>query len=189
MGRDEQILDAAERLFFERSFHGVGVDEIGRAAGVSGSAIYQHFRGKDELLAALFTRVVDTLLLRLGEPDPDPDAELDKLLSAFVELAIRNERLAAIWVREQRSLAQVYRRDHDRRQRYVTDRWVSCLRHHCPQLSEAELVSATRAVQMILLSETLRPPSGRHSEDPQSILLRMARASLQALADGAPAGH
>ncbi|MBO0727700.1 MAG: TetR/AcrR family transcriptional regulator [Acidimicrobiaceae bacterium] len=181
MGRDEEILDAAERLFFERSFDGVGVDEIGRAAGVSGSAIYQHFHGKDELLAALFTRVVDTLLLRLGEPDPDPDVELDKLLRAFAELAIRNERLAAIWVREQRSLAEVYRRDHDRRQRYFTERWVACLRRHFPTLSEAELVSATRAVQMILLSEALRPPSGRHSENPQEILLSMAHASLQGL--------
>ena len=53
MTRDDQILAAAEKLFFERSFDGVGVDEIGRVAGTSGSAIYRHFPSKDAILAAL----------------------------------------------------------------------------------------------------------------------------------------
>lgn len=39
MTRDREILAAAEMLFFERSIDGVGVDEIGRGAGISGSAI------------------------------------------------------------------------------------------------------------------------------------------------------
>src|SRR5690349_6588366 len=47
VARDEVILDAAEKLFFERGFNGVGVDEIGQVAGVTGSAIYRHFDSKD----------------------------------------------------------------------------------------------------------------------------------------------
>ncbi|MBI0385672.1 helix-turn-helix transcriptional regulator, partial [Streptomyces albiflaviniger] len=34
--RREQILKEAARLFAERGFHGVGVDEIGAAVGISG---------------------------------------------------------------------------------------------------------------------------------------------------------
>jgi hypothetical protein len=48
------ILAAAEELFFQRSFDGVGMDAIGRASGIVGSGLYRHFRGKNEILAALF---------------------------------------------------------------------------------------------------------------------------------------
>lgn len=179
--RDQQILDAAERLFFERSFDGVGVDEIGREAGVSGSAIYKHFRAKDEILATLFTRVVEALLRRLGEPDPDPATELEKLLSAFVHFTTRHERLAGVWVREQRSLAEAYRREHERRWRYITQRWIDCLSRLYPEAGSDELVTATRGVQLLLMSEALRPPSGRRARNAEELLLRMARSSLNVL--------
>src|SRR6516165_11224966 len=78
--RDEQILAAAEKLFFERSFDGVGVDEIGKIAGTSGSAIYRHFPSKDAILAALFDKTLDTLVARIGEPEEDPRADVDKLV-------------------------------------------------------------------------------------------------------------
>jgi len=115
MRRDEKILAAAEKLFFERSFDGVGVDEIGKAAGTAGSAIYRHFPSKDAILAALFDKTLDTILVRLGEPEEDPTAELNKLVRAFVGLVKSHERLVSIWLREQRSLAERYRREHDRR--------------------------------------------------------------------------
>ena len=48
--RQRKILDVAAQLFHEKGFHGVGIDEIGRQAGVSGPAVYRHFKGKDEIL-------------------------------------------------------------------------------------------------------------------------------------------
>ncbi|BBX00089.1 TetR family transcriptional regulator [Mycolicibacterium moriokaense] len=181
MSRDEQILSAAEKLFFERSFDGVGVDEIGRAAGTSGSAIYRHFASKDAILAALFDKVLDTLLVRIGEPDPDPDADLAKLMRAFAGLVDSHERLFSIWLREQRSLAERYRRDHDRRQQRVTERWVGCLRRRYPEASLDDVITATRGLQLLLLSQALRPPGGRSARHPEDLLVRMGLASLQAL--------
>jgi AcrR family transcriptional regulator len=179
--RDEQILAAAEKLFFERSFDGVGVDEIGKVAGTSGSAIYRHFPSKDAILAALFDKVLDTLLVRIGEPDEDPSADLEKLLRGFVGLARSHERLVAIWLREQRSLADRYRRDHDRRQRRITERWVSCLQRCYPGRSTDDAITATRGLQLLLLSEALRPPSGRRAKRAEDLLVEMALASLAAL--------
>jgi AcrR family transcriptional regulator len=181
MTRDEQILGAAERLFFERSFDGVGVDEIGKAAGTSGSAIYRHFPSKDAILAALFDKVLDTLLVRIGEPDEDPVTDLEKLLRAFVSLVKSHERLVAIWLREQRSLAERYRREHDRRHRRITERWVNCLKRCYPERSTDELVTATRGVQLLLLSEALRPPGGRRAKQAEELLVQMGLASLAAL--------
>jgi AcrR family transcriptional regulator len=179
--RDQQIRAAAETLFFERSFDGVSVDEIGRAAGISGSAIYGYFSSKGEILSALFGQALDSLLRRLGEPDPDPWAELDKLARAFAELTVESEGLTAIWVREQRSLAQTYRREHDRRQRYITERWASCLQRCYPGHTSDEIMTATRGLQLLLMSEALRPPTGRRARDAVGMLVRMALASLAAL--------
>ena len=179
---DQRILEAAEQLFFERSFDGVAVDDIGRAAGMSGSAIYRHFPGKDAILAALFNRMLDDLLLTSGHRDDDPDAELDELLRAFAKLAISNERLAAIWVREQRSLAPDYRREHSRRLRRYSDRWAEVLGRCHPARTHEELTVASRGVQMLMLSEALRPPGARRTAATSELLLEMARASLATLA-------
>lgn len=181
MSRDQDILDAAERLFFERSFDGVGVDEIGKAAGISGSAIYGYFRGKDELLSALFGKAIDNLMIRIGEPDPDPHAELLKLLRAFVDLTRTHERLAAIWVREQRSLADRYRDEHHRRHRYMMERWSDCLGRCYPGRTVEELTTVTRGVQLLLLSEALRPPWGRRARDVENLLVEMALGAIEPL--------
>jgi AcrR family transcriptional regulator len=179
--RDQRILAAAERLFFERSFDGVGVDEIGKVAGTSGSAIYRHFPGKDAILAALFDTVIDTLLIKIGEPHDDPAVDLEQLLRGFVGVARSHERLVAIWLREQRSLADQYRRGHDRRQRRITERWMACLQRNYPDRSADELITATRGVQLLLLSEALRPPGGRRAKKAEDLLVEMALASLAAL--------
>ena len=55
--RREQILKEAARLFAERGFHGVGVDEIGAAVGISGPGLYRHFAGKDAMLAELLVGI------------------------------------------------------------------------------------------------------------------------------------
>jgi AcrR family transcriptional regulator len=181
VARDREILEAAEKLFYERSFDGVGVDDIGKAAGMSGSAIYRHFSGKDEILAALFDQVIDALLIRIGEPNPDPREELHKLVHAFVEFTMRYERLAAIWIREQRSLSDRYRREHNRRYRRFADRWIVCLEQCYPGRVRDELVTAARAVQLLLMSQALRPPGGRRARNAETMLTDMALASLGVL--------
>src|SRR5262249_42746727 len=62
VARDVKILEAAAKLFQERGFGAVGVDEIGERAGVTGPAIYRHFRGKEDILASLFDQALDGLL-------------------------------------------------------------------------------------------------------------------------------
>lgn len=179
--REQEILAAAERLFFERSFDGVGVDEIGRAAGLSGSAIYRHFPGKDAILAALFDKVIDAILVRMGTPHADPEIDLQHVLRVHLELSTRHERLASIWLREQRSLAARYRQEHDHRQALVTDRLVASLERRYPGRTRNELVTVARGLQLLLFSEALRPPGGRRAEDAGEMLLAMAVQSLSVL--------
>jgi AcrR family transcriptional regulator len=62
VSREQQILDAAAARFYEKGFHGVGVDQIGERVGISGPALYRHFKGKDEILAALFSEALEELI-------------------------------------------------------------------------------------------------------------------------------
>jgi AcrR family transcriptional regulator len=178
---EQAILRAAEKLFFERSFDGVGVDDIGREAGLSGSAIYRHFSGKDEILATLFDEVMDAILVRMGVPDPDPRTDLERLIQSYVELAREYECLTAIWLREQRSLSDRYRREHDRRQRSINERLAASLELCFPERSRDEIATAARGLQLLIFSESLRPPGGRRAPDTEDMLYAMALASLSAL--------
>lgn len=64
--RREQILQIAVRLFAERGYHGVSMDDIGSAAGVTGPALYHHFAGKESMLVAALTPVSEGLLSEIG---------------------------------------------------------------------------------------------------------------------------
>src|SRR5882672_5262308 len=55
--RRSQLLSAAERLFAERGFLAVRLEDIGAAADVSGPAIYRHFPNKEALLVELLVGI------------------------------------------------------------------------------------------------------------------------------------
>lgn len=48
----DRILDVADRLFYERGIHAVGVDTVVAESAVAKTTLYSHFRSKDELIAA-----------------------------------------------------------------------------------------------------------------------------------------
>lgn len=182
MYREQKILEAAEKLFAERSFDGVGVDAIGKEAGITGSAIYRHFANKDEILAVLFDQAIDALLLRIGEPLDDPEAELACLVRAHVEFAVSHQRLASISSREQHALTDIHQRNFRRRQRRYTDRWIQALDKRYPGHSREELVSTMRALHALIISDATRPPGGRRAPDLQTLLVNLALAALNGLA-------
>ena len=51
--RQAAILHEAARLFAERGFSGVSLEDLGAAVGVSGPAVYRHFANKQALLGAI----------------------------------------------------------------------------------------------------------------------------------------
>jgi AcrR family transcriptional regulator len=51
--RRESILKAAQRLFSEKGYHGVSIDEIARKVDVSPAILYRHFKSKQMLYDAV----------------------------------------------------------------------------------------------------------------------------------------
>ena len=63
--RRRVILAAAEEVFARGGYHGVSLDEIAQAAGVSKALIYEHFESKRDLHASLLQDHVAEIFRRL----------------------------------------------------------------------------------------------------------------------------
>ncbi|SEH53749.1 DNA-binding transcriptional regulator, AcrR family [Mycolicibacterium rutilum] len=76
--REQQILDAAEKLLTTRGFVQMTIAEIAEAVGMTRSALYFYFASKQDILVALVARTVGAL--REGSADvlarPGPVAEV-----------------------------------------------------------------------------------------------------------------
>ncbi|WP_438305905.1 TetR/AcrR family transcriptional regulator [Streptomyces sp. HUAS TT11] len=79
-----RVLEAAERLFYERGIHAVGVDLIAAEAGVTKKTLYDRFGSKDQLvveyLAYRDERWRDFLATRLEAAGTTPR---DRILCVF----------------------------------------------------------------------------------------------------------
>ncbi|MFC4470984.1 TetR/AcrR family transcriptional regulator [Streptomyces xiangluensis] len=190
--RREQILKEAARLFAERGFHGVGVDEIGAAVGISGPGLYRHFAGKDAMLAELLVGISEQLLTggkrRAAEAAGNPGAVLDSLVEGHIDFALDDRPLITLHDRELDRL-----RDSDRKlvrqlQRQYVELWVAVVREVYPDLAEPAARAAVHAVFGLLNST---PHLGRPGALPgragtAALLHRMARGAFEAAAVSAP---
>jgi AcrR family transcriptional regulator len=148
---------------------------------VTGSAIYRHFQGKDEILAAIFDRALDLMTIGVHDPLDDPRAELAELIRTYVTFALDHSRLAGIWEREPRALAGPFKKRYQRRLRAYLTRWTNCLERCYPGTTPAEIRAATRAVQVLLLSESTRSGSGSRLTNIDRLLSDMAIRAFEAL--------
>lgn len=186
--RREQILKEAARLFAERGFHGVGVDEIGAAVGISGPGLYRHFAGKDAMLAELLVGISERLLsggrLRVEESATDAQALLASLIDGHIDFALDDRPLITLHDRELDRL-----RDSDRKlvrqlQRQYVELWVAAVRELHPAVAEAEARAAVHAVFGLLNST---PHLGSYGDGllgrvaTETLLRRLAHGAFAAL--------
>jgi AcrR family transcriptional regulator len=191
-GRREQILDAAAELFARRGFHGVSIDDIGAAAGVSGPALYRHFPGKTAMLADMLLRISQQLLAegsRRVTGAADPRAALDALLRWHIGFALGQPALITVHDRELGNVPEPDRRRIRRLQRLYVEEWVTVLSELFPGSPQARLRAATHAM-FGLLNSTPHSADGMAAADMAQLLHTMADATLTAAASfpAGPAG-
>jgi AcrR family transcriptional regulator len=178
-GRRQQILDTAAELFAERGFHGVSVHDIGAACGISGPALYKHFTGKAELLAASLTDISETLLKEGSARASDaasPAEALDALIDWHVDFALEHGALIVVQDREWTNLDAAARRDVRALQLSYIDIWVDTVLALRPELEHATARAAVQATFGLLNST---PHSARIGPpEMRALLIEMAHRSL-----------
>ena len=129
-------------LFAARGYHGVSMDDIGSAAGVTGPALYHHFAGKEAMLVAALIPVSEGLLhggkARVAQHRGDAEAALADLIDFHVEFALANPAVIALHLHELDRLPEEPRRQIRRLQRLYVEEWVDVLATLRPELEPAE---------------------------------------------------
>lgn len=177
--RRQQIIDTAAELFASRGFHGVSVNDIGTACGISGPALYKHFASKQEVLAASLTDISETLRdegRRRASDAPDAEAALAALIDWHIDFALTHPSRIVIQDREWSNLDADAQADVRRIQLAYIDGWVDVLSALRPEL-DRKTARATVQAGFGLLNST--PHSARLGEPAMRTLLRsMATAAL-----------
>lgn len=179
-GRRQEILDAAAELFAARGFHGVGVDDIGRAVGISGPGLYRHFVSKDAVLAEMLVAISEELL-REGrtrvDAAADPRAALDALVAWQSTFALSHPALIVVQDRDLGNVPEPGRHRIRQLQRQYVEVWVQVLCAVDPTRGEPEARAAAHAV-FGLLNSTPHSATGLPTEEMAPLLRRMAVAAL-----------
>lgn len=87
----ERVLDTAARLFRERGFHGVGVADLMKEAGLTHGAFYGQFASKEHLMAQACERAYEQLHDRWTKvAGRSPDNPLAGIVSSYLSTAHRD---------------------------------------------------------------------------------------------------
>lgn len=151
-GRREAILSATARLFYERGYQAVTMDDVGAAVGITNAGVYKYFDSKSDLLTATIARASEPLQLGLSRAlasATTPAEGLANALDAYVDFAMEHHDLVGILVSEVLNLPEAQRHGVRRAQRAYVDEWVRLLTDARPELNPRQarfVVHATLTV-------------------------------------------
>lgn len=191
-GRRERILEASARLFGERGFYGVSIDDIAKASEVSLATLYQNVTGKTQVLKAILERGAEGLLYVTADAlafAATPDAVLDTLIRTYVRQAfgvhgrlmhILASDLLYLTPEEQDALRETQRE-------YVAE-WIDAICTLNKALTPADARALTQAV-IGVVTDVSKTPRLRARPGIAEELVVLAHAMVRLSAEDAPVGQ
>lgn len=182
--RQAAILHEAARLFADRGFSGVSLEDLGAAVGVSGPALYRHFANKQALLGAILVGVSERLLgggRRVVAGPSAPIEQLTALIAFHVDFALSDADVIRVQDRDLASLSDEDRHSVRRLQREYVEVWIGILSAIHPERDDDELRVRAHACFGLINStpHSVRALRDRPRDDQvRGILESMALAAL-----------
>jgi len=178
--RTDSLLNAASRLFADRGFHGVSIEQLAKTVGISGPALYRHFSSKDALLAEVLRdisrRLLDGGMARVGDA-ASPQEALESLIDFHTDFSLTEPERIRVQDRDFANLSAEAAHDVRHLQREYIELWVDVL-----QDCDAALDAATARLKVQacfgLLNSTPHSARGGDSAQIKDVLTAMARAAL-----------
>ncbi len=81
----ERIIFESLNLFSQKGYEGVSMRDIAAAVGIKGASIYNHFKGKEEILQAIYaemTKRYDTIAAALAVPQ----GEMNEIAHTYMQV-------------------------------------------------------------------------------------------------------
>jgi AcrR family transcriptional regulator len=179
--RRDQILNAAARLFAQRGFSNVSLEDLGTAVGVSGPAVYRHFPSKDAVLAELMIagsrRTTDGGEEAVAGTSNDK-AALKALVAFHTSIVLRDRDMFRIQDREITRLSNSDAQKVRQLQRTYVDLWMSVLSRVQPDLPASIIRTKVQATFGLLNSTPHSTSRGSDIEASKRLLEAMAMSAL-----------
>ncbi|WP_120003071.1 TetR/AcrR family transcriptional regulator [Nesterenkonia muleiensis] len=190
--RYRNLLEAAGRLFGTHGYASVTLDDIGSSVGVSGQAIYRHFKGKQDLLGHLLVEVSAGLLegaQQIQAEEADIEQRIDRLVAFHVDFALSSPEIIRVQEQEMLQLLEADQRRVRRMQREYIRIWTQVLGTIHPQASRIQLRTRIHGIFGLINStaHSLKhsygdPPSPEEAAEISFTLTSMARATIECTA-------
>jgi len=100
-----EILDTALKLFSERGFHNVSMQEIAEESEFSVGTLYNFFKGKESLFAALMgscARRVSEILMPILDSNQEEEKKLSEFIRAHVDIIESNVEFIKLYISQYR---------------------------------------------------------------------------------------
>ncbi|PXY21015.1 TetR/AcrR family transcriptional regulator [Prauserella muralis] len=144
--RKSQLAAVAAELFRARGYHGVGINDIAAAAGITGPALYRHFADKQAILGHVLLAGIEEMeqateaALAVAEA-PTPE-RIRALLTSLATRSVERREVAALWRWEGRHLGPDAQRAIRQRSTALLTTWAKTLMRLRPELGadDAELL-------------------------------------------------
>jgi AcrR family transcriptional regulator len=153
ISRREALLLQATKLFAQRRYAAVGIEDVAASLGMAGPSIYNHFSSKSELLGIALGRGAGHLYLQVAEilsSNDTPAPALRGLIRSYIDFAVAQPNLVAVLITEVRSLTEPYRQEAMQAQRDYVNEWAHLLAaaadHQIDPLTARIQVQATLTV-------------------------------------------
>lgn len=137
------ILDAARGLLVSRGYQDFALDDVAEKAGVAKGTLFLYFRSKDELFAAVFADLVDSL-----------GAELDALRAGGLGGRLLLERLVG-------AILAHFERNRDFMAHFAAGKFPACGDRSCSRLMERMSGNIKRVAALLSACGPLLSASGR----------------------------
>jgi TetR/AcrR family transcriptional regulator, mexJK operon transcriptional repressor len=190
--RHRSLLETAFRLFLDKGWDGVSVEEISRASGVAKGFIYARYPDKGALFTeAIERKMADTMgTLHAAEPLPeDVEEGLFALGHRLLDVALRPEALAfhRQFIAEAGRLQELVRNFIARNpaRELITEVLLAYADRGAIRMNDPKLTAEHFAILVVGIPRTLALLVGREQPDEEE---RRLRAAVRLFLDGCRAG-
>jgi AcrR family transcriptional regulator len=155
--RQRELIQVAARLFAQRGYHAVGINDISGELGLTGPAFYRHYPSKEALLIAVLDDAISAHLEEVGDlvrSIADPHERLKAIVAHHIDFVFDQTENIMTWRTEFRILPEKDRHRLRYLQRLYTEEWVRTVRQLRPELGIDPVRTMCHATIALLQSPT-----------------------------------